>query len=81
MRKKALNGENMVKVEIERSMCISCGNCIDNCPEYFEFADDGFSTLKGGKRVGNNDELEIEEAGCTVIAEESCPVSIIHVYE
>ncbi|HML05109.1 MAG TPA: ferredoxin [Methanobacterium sp.] len=71
----------MVKVEIEREMCISCGNCIDSCPQYFEFAEDGFSTLIGGHSVGDNVELEIDDAGCTVIAEENCPVSIIHVYE
>ncbi len=71
----------MAKIEIERPMCISCGNCIDNCPELFEFDDDGFSTLIGSERVGDNDELEIEEAGCAIDAEESCPVSIIHVYQ
>ena len=71
----------MVKVEIEREMCISCRNCIDSCPQYFEFAEDGFSTLIGGQSVGDNVELEIEDAGCTVIAEENCPVFIIHVYE
>lgn len=71
----------MAKIEIERPMCISCGNCIDNCSELFEFDDDGLSTLKGGERVGDNDEQEIEDPGCAVIAEESCPVSIIHVYD
>jgi len=39
----------MVKIEIERDMCISCGNCIELCPELFEFADDGLSTLRWGK--------------------------------
>jgi len=71
----------MAKIEIERPMCISCGNCIDSCPELFDFDDDGFSTLIGGQRVGDNDEQEIDDLGCAVVAEENCPVSIIHVYE
>ncbi|MBI5679707.1 MAG: ferredoxin [Methanobacterium sp.] len=71
----------MAKVEIERVMCISCGNCIDNCPEIFEYGDDGLSTLKDGEIVGDNVEKELENPGCAKEAEESCPVSIIHVYE
>lgn len=71
----------MAKIEIERSMCISCGNCIEICPELFEFDEDGLSSLKKGKRVEDKDELEIEEPGCAVDAEISCPVAIIHVYD
>ena len=69
----------MAKIELERMMCISCGNCIDLCPELFEYDDDGLSTLKGGKRVEDNDEKEIEDPECALDAEDSCPVSIIHV--
>ena len=75
-----INGENMAKIEIERPMCISCGNCIDTCPEIFKYDDDGLSTLINGKRVGDNDEKEIEDPKCALDAESSCPVSIIHVY-
>ena len=71
----------MAKIEIERPMCISCGNCIDTCPELFKYGEDGLSTLKKGKRVGDNDEQEIEDPGCALDAETGCPVSIIHVYE
>ncbi len=71
----------MAKIEIERLGCISCANCIEVCPELFEFADDGLSTLKKGKRVGDNDEQEIDDPGCAVDAESGCPVSIIHVYD
>jgi len=76
-----LKGENMAKIEIERSMCISCGNCIELCPELFEFAEDELSTLIDGERVGDNDEQEIGNPGCAVDAEANCPVSIIHVYD
>ncbi len=71
----------MAKVEIERLMCTSCGNCVETCPELFEFDENGISTLKGGKRVGNNDEKEIEGFECAKEAESGCPVSIIHVYD
>lgn len=69
----------MVNVVIERLMCTSCGNCVDICPEYFEFDEDGYSSLIGGTRSENIDELEIEDAKCAADAEESCPVAIIHV--
>ncbi|MGZ7050125.1 MAG: ferredoxin, partial [Methanobacterium sp.] len=55
--------------------------CVDTCPELFEFDENGISTLKKGKRVGNNDEQEIEDPGCAVEAEAGCPVEIIHVYD
>lgn len=71
----------MAKIEIERPMCISCGNCVDTCPEFFKFDDDGLSTLINGERVGDNDEQETDDPKCAVDAESTCPVSIIHVYD
>ena len=81
MRKISIMVKNMAKIEIERLMCISCGNCIDTCPELFEYGEDGLSTLKGGKMVGDNVENEIEDTECALEAEGGCPVSIIHVYD
>jgi ferredoxin len=69
------------KIEIVRPECTSCELCAQTCPEYFEMASDGYSALKGGKRVGDNDELEIEDASCTKEAATDCPVNCIHVYE
>lgn len=69
----------MVKVELERIMCISCGNCVDTCPDFFEFADDGLSHLKSLENTEDNEEIEVEDPGCCAQAEELCPVNIIHV--
>ncbi|MCL7413952.1 MAG: ferredoxin [ANME-2 cluster archaeon] len=69
------------KLQIERSLCIGCGNCTFACPEYWEMAEDGFSHLKGSIKVGDNEEREVEDPGCNREAEEQCPVSCIHVFE
>ena len=69
----------MAKVELERAMCISCGNCIDVCPDFFEFADDGLSHLKALENTEDTEEIEVEDPACCTQAEELCPVKIIHV--
>ncbi|HEX7467893.1 MAG TPA: ferredoxin [Methanobacterium sp.] len=69
------------KVVVERDRCTSCGSCEDLCPELFELDDGGISHIIGSERVGNNDELEMEDEKCSLDAAESCPVMIIHVYE
>lgn len=69
------------KVVVERDECTSCGNCEDECPEFFEIDDEGLSHLKGSKRTDNNDELEVEDSECCLDAALSCPVVCIHVYD
>ena len=69
------------KVLIMRNECVSCGNCIGICPEYFEFDVDDLSHLKNSKRIDENDELELEDVDCCLDAAISCPVTCIHVYE
>jgi len=69
------------KVEIVRSECTGCELCTQTCPDYFEMAADGLSALKGGKRVGDNDELELDNEACTRDAAADCPVNCIHLYE
>jgi ferredoxin len=63
----------MAKMELKRVMCISCGNCVDVCPDFFEFADDGLTHLKALENT------EDEDPSCCTQAEELCPVMIIHV--
>ena len=69
------------RVIINRNECVSCGNCIGMCPEYFEFDEDNLSHLKGSRRTEANDELEVDNADCCIDAAISCPVTCIHVYE
>jgi ferredoxin len=69
------------KVEIERPLCIACENCVNACPKFWEMADDGFSHLKGSKKVGENEEREMDDVKCNIEAAESCPATCIHVYE
>lgn len=44
-------------------------------------ADDGFSHLKGSKKIGENEEREMDDVKCNIEAAESCPATCIHVYE
>ena len=69
------------KVVLEREECIACESCVETCPDTFEMADDGLAHVKGSTRVGSNDELEMDDMGCSKEAAEVCPVNIIHVFE
>ena len=44
-------------------------------------APDGFSHLKGSKKVGNNEEKEVDDVSCNIDAAENCPATCIYVYE
>lgn len=70
-----------IKVELERAECTACEACVEACPDHFEMADDELAHLKGSKRVGENDELELDSLGCVKDAADGCPVNIIHIYE
>jgi|BarGraNGADG00312_1021997.scaffolds.fasta_scaffold279134_1 ferredoxin len=73
--------QSKFKVVVERDNCTSCGSCEDLCPELFELDDGSIAHIIGSERIGNNDELGIEQEKCSVDAAESCPVMIIHVYD
>ncbi len=55
-------------VTIDQDECISCGACVDICPEVFRMNDDGLAEIF--KADGASEE-EIQDAI------ESCPVSCI----
>jgi ferredoxin len=71
-----------VNVKITRDECISCGTCMDVCPEFFELSsEDNFSQVLEKYRIDGDlsqgtapSELEekIKEAA------DLCPVQIIH---
>lgn len=70
----------MYRLELDRTMCISCGTCIDLCPELFEFAEDGLSSIKGVE-ISDLQKLEMEDPICSRDAMENCPVKTIHLYK
>ena len=57
------------RIKFEKEKCIGCGTCAALCPENWE--------LKGEK--ARPKKTELNEAGCNRDAEQSCPVSCIHV--
>ncbi|MGC9516660.1 MAG: ferredoxin [Methanomicrobiales archaeon] len=69
------------KVELDRSMCTSCGNCVDICPELFEIAEDGFSSLKNSETQDNNQIIELDEELCSADAAGSCPAMCIKIFK
>lgn len=61
-----------MKAQLDRSGCISCGLCVDTCPEVFKMADDGVAEV-----YQENVPKEAEDKA--VEAQEGCPVSVIAV--
>lgn len=57
---------------VNQNGCISCGFCIDICPEVFQFNSDGKSMVV----VDEIPEKNIEQA---VDAKEGCPVNVINI--
>lgn len=78
---KFLSKMGKYKIIQIRNECISCGACAAACPKFWEMAEDGKALPKGGKKKGDNYELEIEEKdlACNKEAEEVCPVQIIKI--
>ena len=60
--------------KIDRDSCISCGQCIEICPEVFYMADDGLADVHLDP-IPKDMQQEAAEAGA------SCPVSVISVTE
>jgi ferredoxin len=61
----------LMKAFIDRDGCISCGLCIEICPDVFEFADDGLADVS--KQPTRSNIHKAHEAA------EGCPVQVITV--
>ena len=59
-----------MKASIDRDECISCGVCVDACPEVFRMADDDLAEVYV-------DEVPKDAEATAIEAQEGCPVSII----
>jgi len=70
-----------MRITIDRENCIGCGLCEAICPDVFELADDGKSSIKEPYRLGDPSEGEVDESleDCVRDASESCPVSVISI--
>lgn len=61
-----------MKATLDRSGCISCGLCVDTCPEVFRMGDDGVAEVY-------REDVPPEAESSAVEAQEGCPVSVITV--
>ena len=71
----------MYKLKHDIANCIGCGACEAVASDFFEMKDDGKVTVKGGKKSGENYELDFNEKDFAIIkdAADSCPVNVIHI--
>ncbi len=65
-----LGGVKAMKTTVDQDLCISCGSCIDICPDVFDWNDDGKAEAKVSDVPENLEE-------CTTEASESCPTDAI----
>lgn len=59
-----------MKMEVDQDLCISCGACIDACPEVFDWNNDE-------KAVATVDEIPSEYEDSAQEAADGCPTSAI----
>lgn len=59
-----------MRVEVDQELCISCGACIDTCPEVFSWNDD-----EKARSIPEDVPSELEEQAREAV--EGCPTSAI----
>lgn len=68
-----------MKVAIDRSLCISSGNCVRTVPALFRLGPDGIATLAGQDRTGADDMVTVP-VGLEVDVDDAvfnCPMTAI----
>ncbi|MFZ5898692.1 MAG: ferredoxin [Bacillota bacterium] len=60
-----------MRVEVDPELCISCGACIDTCPEIFDWNDEDKAVAT------TQDDLPEDLEDCAHEAVESCPTEAI----
>ncbi|MBW7572244.1 ferredoxin [Caproiciproducens faecalis] len=61
-----------MQATLDRSGCISCGLCIETCPEVFRMGDDGVAEVY-------REDVPAEVEDTAIQAQDGCPVSVITV--
>jgi len=69
------------KIEIERDLCITCGNCANECEKMFKIIDDKSTLIEGEIDEDNLSIKEYDDISCGTDAAEMCPVGCIIVFE
>ena len=62
-----------MRASINRDGCISCGQCVEICPQVFRMAADSLAQVY-------QDPVPQEAEAAAVSAQESCPVAVITVH-
>lgn len=60
-----------MKVSVDKEGCISCGICVNTCPEVFQFDEDDKSEVISEPTSSNENDVQT--------AADSCPVLVIHI--
>lgn len=69
------------RVELDSSLCTSCGTCVDMCAQLFEIDGMGISRLINGKTENGIEYIEIDELECAKKAAITCSTVCIVIYE
>ncbi|MHA1835627.1 MAG: ferredoxin [Candidatus Odinarchaeia archaeon] len=74
----------MVKVKINKELCIACGSCYAVCSEVYEEDEEGKSKLldefeKEGNENLSSGEIPDELKDCATEGAETCPVDAIEI--
>lgn len=59
-----------MKVSVDQDLCVSCGACVDACPEVFEWNDDDKAQTSVSEVPGESEDQTQEAA-------EGCPTNAI----